>query len=97
MDTEKKIVIRRIDLNTNNSLLDILTCLPKNVPYNELILHTCAEEFEGRHYGEAWLEYRSLETDSEFQSRINLEKIRQQNDEARERRQYEYLKTKYGS
>lgn len=96
MDTERKILIRRIDLNTNKSLLDILTSLPKNVPYNELILHTCAEEFEGNLHGEAWLEYNSIETDSEYESRINLEKIRAQNDEARERRQYEYLKSKYG-
>lgn len=97
MSTEREVKTREIRLSSGEILLDILTKLPKNVPYTELKLKTYVERYTDDEDVNVWLEYKSLETDDEYNSRINLEKIRQQNDEARERRQYEYLKTKYGS
>lgn len=87
---------RILELDEGDNLLNILTKLPKSVPYTDLIFQVEAEEFDGRAFAKAWFQYQSLETDEEYENRIKLQKCRQQNDEARERRQYEFLKAKYG-
>lgn len=96
MDANKKIVTRTVQLDDGYNLLEILTGLPKNVAYPDLILKTCVENHDGRDFAEVWLEYQSLETDEEFETRVRLEKIRAKHDEDRERNQLRYLYEKYG-
>jgi hypothetical protein len=97
MSTEDRImVIRNIELDEGDNLLDILTKLPKNVSYTDLKLKTYADKYGDSDRAQVWFEYKSLETDEEYDTRIRLQKLRATQEEEREKRQLEYLKSKYG-